>query len=220
MSARGLTRRTPASPVGASSRSFWRATPRLVAIRHFHRQNLAAITLTAISGGVLLPMYTNGAAQSLQRCLSLPKCSIMRARRARCCAASQCHQCKTPLTPYFQQRQIVQLGVREGYHATAAVGLEGGHHIVWHVSNQLGARHVPAADKLFAWIAHRHGKTAEQRHGGRYSANCPAPDEQHALVFRAEGVGELRASTTSSAGAAAACRLTRPSASSTVRCTS
>ena len=81
--------------------------------------------------------------------------------------------------------------MREGYHATAAVGLEGGHHIVWHVSYQLGARHVPAADKLFAWIAHRDGKPAEQRHGGQVFRQLPGSDEQHA-VLGAEGVGELR----------------------------
>ena len=81
--------------------------------------------------------------------------------------------------------------MREGYHATAAVGLEGGHHIVWHVSYQLGARHVPAADKLFARIAHRHGKPAEQRHGGQVFRQLPGSDEQHA-VLGAEGVGELR----------------------------
>ena len=92
----------------------------------------------------------------------------------------------------LEQGQVIELGVvRERNHAAAAVGLEGVDHVVGHVALDHGAGHGPGTAVFLARIAHRHGKAAEQRHGGQVFRQLAGAYEQHA-VFRAKGVDQFR----------------------------
>ncbi|MPN60454.1 hypothetical protein SDC9_208182 [bioreactor metagenome] len=81
--------------------------------------------------------------------------------------------------------------MREGHHATAPVGPEGGHDIVRHIAHHGGCGHAPCAAIFFARIADRDRETVEQRHGCQVLCELARADQQHA-VFGAEGADQLR----------------------------